>query len=211
MDKASSYSIEMPEKSTESLYVYVYDLELNRFKPYNMDNVKKSEDFPNAEVNKMLDEMADHGRPPKMDRILWGLGFSLAITILYIIFVEIFLHISDSKALKVLLWTICIAPVALTCLMVLIGCIAFMSVLGRRNSLNLTAELRNREKFNPIGLNVVFSQNYEWFCIEIRNKKILADTMKVSIKARAAKGEGEEDNTKTSGMMENIKDENFDF
>lgn len=176
-----------------------------------MDNVKKSEDFPNAELNKMLDEMADHGRPPKMERILWGLGFSLGITILYIIFVEIFLHITENTALKVLLWTICIAPVALTCLMVLIGCIAFMNVLGRRNSLNLTAELRNREIFNPLGLNVVFSQTYEWFCIEIRNKKILADTMKVSIKARGARGEGEEDNGKSSGMMENIKDDNFDF
>lgn len=189
----------------------MYDLELNRFKPYNMDSVKKSDDFPQADLNKMLDEMADHGRPPKIERILWGLGFSLGITILYIIFIEIFLHITDSTALKVLLWTICIAPVALTCVMVLVGCIAFMNVLGRRNSLNLTAELRNREIFNPLGLNVVFGQTYEWFCIEIRNKKILADTMKVSIKARGAKTEGEEDNTKSSGMMDNIKDDNFDF
>lgn len=188
--------------------MYIYDLELNRFKPYKMDSVKKSEDFPSKDLNKMLDEMANHGRPPKMDRILWALGFSFAITVLYIIFIEIFLHITESSALKVLLWTICIAPVALTCLMVLVGCIAFMNVLGRRNSLNLTAELRNRETFNPLGLNVVFGQTYDWFCIEIRNKKILADTMKLSVKAR---GQADEDDTKTSAMVSNIKDDNFDF
>lgn len=209
LDRAGSYWIEMPKKSTESLYVYLYDLELNRFKPYNMDGLKKSEDFPNPELNKLLSELAEHGRPPKMDRILWGLAFSVAITILYIIFVQIFLAITKNTAAKILLWTISVAPVALTCIMVLITCVGYMSLLGRRNSLGLSAELRNRQSFNPLGLNVVFGQSYEWFCIEIRNKKILADTMNLSVKNRAANGE--EDSARTTAVMDNIKDSNFDF
>jgi hypothetical protein len=209
LDRAGSYSIEMPKKSTESLYVYLYDLELNRFKPYNMDGLKKSEDFPNPELNKMLNELAEHGRPPKMDRILWGLGFSVAITVLYIIFVQVFLVITKNTTAKILLWTISIAPVALTCVMVLVACVGYMSLLGRRNSLGLTIELRNRESFNKIGLNVVFSQTYEWFCIEIRNKKILAETMNLSMKNRAANGE--EDSARTTAIMDSIKDDKFDF
>jgi hypothetical protein len=55
------------------------------------------------------------------------------------------------------MWVIALAPISLTCIMVLVFCIAYMTVLGRRNSLNLTAELRNREYFNPKGINVVFS------------------------------------------------------
>lgn len=168
--KATSYLLEKPDKSSNGLYVYTYDLELNRFKPYKMDSIKKSEDFPSADLNRMLDEMADHGRPPKIERILWVLGFSFLLTIAYILVVEIIEFLDGhNKALHILLWTIAVAPVGLTCVMVLIGCIAYMTVLGRRNSLNLTAELRNRELFNPLGINVVFSQSYEWFCIEIRN------------------------------------------
>lgn len=140
LDSASSYLLEMPEKSTASLYVYEYDLELNRFKPYRMESIKKSEDFPSGDLNRMLDEMADHGRPPNMQRILWVLGFSLLLAIAYIIIVEI-IEVLDghNKALHILLWTIAIAPIGLLAIMVLISCIAFMNVLGRRNSLSLTA------------------------------------------------------------------------
>jgi hypothetical protein len=158
----------------------------------------------------MLDEMADHGRPPKMDRVLWGLGFALLLTIGYIIIAEIItLMTKDNTALHKLLIVISIAPVALTCIMVLIACIAFMTVLGRRNSLSLTAELRNREYFNPLGLNVVFSQNYEWFCIEIRNQKILSDNFTISGKGKKKEGQAQE--VEKSKLIDNVGDDAFDF
>jgi hypothetical protein len=79
--------LEKPENSTNTLYVYTYNLELNRFKPYKMEEIKKSEEFPSGELNRMLDELADHGRPPKIDRIMWVLGFSVLLTLAYVLVV----------------------------------------------------------------------------------------------------------------------------
>ena len=205
LDSAAKYVLEMPEKSTASLYVYSYDEDINRFTPYRMEKIKKSQNFPTVELNRMLDEMADHGKPPKIDRVLWVLAFSFLITVVYIAVVELIEWLdNENTTLHVLLWTIASIPIGLLCIMVLVACVAFMNIFGRRNSLNLTAELRNREYFNPIGINVVFSQNYDWFCIEIRNQRMLAENMTISRKKK-------DDHGRRQSIMDHVGDDQFDF
>ena len=111
------------------------------------------------------------------------------------------------------MWLIAMAPIGLTVIMVAVSLFAYMSVLGRRQSLNLTAGLRNGEIFNPLGINVVFSQNYEWFCIEIRNQKILSDNLTISGKRKnkGGDGDGKTMERKPTTIMDNLGDDEFDF
>jgi hypothetical protein len=201
--QGTDFLLERPHTSTNVLHVYTYDLELNRFKPYKMAKVKRSDNFPQEQFNCMLDDFGDQGRPPRIDRITHALAICLVLTIIFCFVVYILEHLGHSKALTVLLWMIALVPCGITSLMCMVFCVAYMTVLGRRNSLNLLAELRNRQVFNPMGINIVFSQNFEWFCVEIRNKNIAKDDVS-EIKI------GKKDDKDKEGVMDQI-DDDFDF
>jgi len=159
VQKGTDYLLQRPSMSTNVLHVYNYDINLNRFKPYKMAKVKRSDNFPQERFNEMLDNFTEQGRPPRIDRISYFLIVSIIITVVFCITVVILEKLGHSKALTVLLWMIALVPCGITSLMCMVYCVAYMTVYGRRNSLNLMAELRNRQIFNPMGINVVFSQN----------------------------------------------------
>lgn len=196
------YFLERPKESKNDLHVYFYHIKDNRFKPYKMAKVKKNENFPQAEIDKLISQLEEQGRPPRMDRISLVLGICIFLTISFCLVVAVLERLGHSKVLTVLLWTIALVPCGITSLMCMVYCMGLWSVYGRRNSLNTLTELRNREIFNPMGINVVFSQNFEWFCVEIHNKKLLAK--------QEFKIGGKKKNKNDGGLMDQI-DDDFDF
>lgn len=203
--RALDYFLEKPKESKSDLHVYSYNRRENKFKPYKMAKVKKNENFPQGDLDRMLAQLEAQGRPPRMDRIALVLGISIFITFAFCTVVVILEHLEHSKALTILLWTIALVPCGLTSLMCMVYCAGLWAVFGRMNSLNTLCALRNKEVFNPMGVNVVFSQNFEWFCVEIRNRKLLP---KADHKiGKRSKMDRERDGTR---LMDQIDGE-FDF
>lgn len=200
--RALDYFLEKPKESKNDLHVYTYSLKENKFKPYKMVKVKKSENFPQADLERLIAQLEEQGRPPRMDRISLVLGICIFFTIAFCLVVAILEHLGHSKALTIMLWTIALVPCGITSLMCMVYCMGLWTVFGRRNSLNTLTELRNREVFNPMGVNVVFSQNFNWFCVEVRNKKLLGESeFKIG---------GKKKNDSGAGLMDQI-DDDFGF
>lgn len=154
--------------SRNDLIVYEYDLVLNRYKPYMAGDVKLGEGYPQREINQLFDEMNTNiARPPKIKRILYVTAALAGISAICLVVAEFFEVEVHEKALTIILFLVSFIPLALTFFMLFILGYAYFVLVGRRDNIRLSLELRNQEVFDSYGIRLQAHESCEWIVAEI--------------------------------------------